>query len=220
MTREELNTSIDENVTDRTIENPSSAPLIGTEIKKVADYIDDRISALPVGVATAGIVESESTGANTAEPLIYDYNTCIGNSKYFLLPGNPSIGKMIYVAVNAGGGVINVVANTTPSARISTTSNNSFSGTVQLRNLKVFRFIHIGDGYWQLEFVDSEANRPLYSYSSTTAALSNADLNATYPFATNIVGSMVFAPLISGGGKVYFRTSSASWAESDLNITA
>lgn len=64
MTREELNTSIDENVTDRTTENPSSAPLIGTEIKKVADYVDERI---PVDVVLRITRSSEGDYTVTEE---------------------------------------------------------------------------------------------------------------------------------------------------------
>lgn len=65
MTREELNTSIDENVTNRTAEDPSSAPLIGTEMKKVADYVDERLPK-----TYAALVSQSGTSAPTIKQLI------------------------------------------------------------------------------------------------------------------------------------------------------
>lgn len=66
MTREELNTSIDENVTDRTVENPSSAPLIGAEMKNVADYVDGKT---PLAVVVLRVSRDGGSGEYTVTEL-------------------------------------------------------------------------------------------------------------------------------------------------------
>lgn len=51
MTREELNTYIDENVTDKTAPDSLSPTDEGNALKAVADYVDQQVDTIPVGPA-------------------------------------------------------------------------------------------------------------------------------------------------------------------------
>lgn len=56
--------------------------------------------------------------------------------------------------------------------------------------------------------------------NSTTAALSKATLNSTYPDASFGVGTRVYCQAISGGGLVYQKTGTDTWSSSAITAVA
>lgn len=106
MTRDQLNTSIDDNVTNRTEENPSSAPLIGGEMKKLADYVDERIPKV-----YAALVSQSGASAPTLKELInttgVTFTASRSGSGNYLLQGSENVFTLDKTALsyfyNSGG---------------------------------------------------------------------------------------------------------------------
>lgn len=152
MTRQDLNTSIDavfnDNIPDQSL-MPSAE---GTQLKLIADYIDQQISAIPISVKTSGTVTL------TVTPLLlpYNINSCSFSGGYGYLPDTTEIGKEIIVMSNAN---ITINANVGVTAKMFLTFGTFITG-ISMALHDMYRFTYIGfgsgtggtiGGYWKAE---------------------------------------------------------------------
>lgn len=217
MTRPELNTSIDTNVTNRTAEAPSSAPLIGTEMKKVADYVDQEIGF------TSGTIEME---LGVEKLLLYSFNQIISdaNNRNTVLPESPAIGKKIQVN-NDSFYTVRVYANAAHESKMIIGDNNANATNKTLRPLSSYIFTHIGEGFWRADVINGNElqmngtvvgnsnNIQTLAVNSSPTPYLIADLTAAYPSAQNDF-KVVFdnvTPML-----LYTKVTSAFWIKQEV----
>jgi hypothetical protein len=153
MTRAELNTSIDTVFDDNRAVDSLTPSMEGTELKKVADYVDQEIAAVSIGGKTNGVVIASLSAPYPV--LTFNLNTV--NSNYIndtvVLPTTTEIGKEILVFAGNNPSAFRVQANQANTAGISAGGISSTSSSLNIgANISV-RFIHLNNGYWKAEII-------------------------------------------------------------------
>jgi hypothetical protein len=190
----------------------------------------------PAGSAAAATQGAVTGGPdyNLAGIFSYDFNTVnpVTGSTRYLLPSNPTIGKVVTV-LNYSATVAATIKSFTQGADFIGNYNNSYTSTTGVKAGETIRFIYVGNGYWKIEYVASQNiffnNFQLSSalfgtgqngidyrivettVNTTTTALSAATLNTNYPDGANPNGLKIYCPNISGGGLVYIKTGTSTW---------
>jgi hypothetical protein len=185
------------------------------------------------GIATDGTVTG---GPDFSAPgvLSYDFNTIspfFGGTAY-VLPNNPSIGKVVTVlsyANNVGASVRSFGGGPFMLGNY----NNSYVSTINVKPGETSRFIYIGAGYWKVEYIASanvlfnnfalsgsqygvEYNIIETVTNTTTSAFSADQLNLFYSATFNPVGLKVICRNIVGGGLMYIKVGATNWVSTPI----
>lgn len=192
--------------------------------------------------SSAAATQGTVTGGpdyNLAGIFSYDFNTVnpVTGSNRYLLPSNPTIGKIVTV-LNYSATVAATIKSFTQGADFIGNYNNSYTSTTGVKAGETIRFIYVGNGYWKIDYVASQNiffnNFQLSSalfgtgqngidyrivettVNTTTTALSAATLNTNYPDGANPNGLKIYCPNISGGGLVYIKTGASTWVSTPI----
>lgn len=144
MDRAALDASIDTVFDDARADNSLTPSMEGTEIKKVADYVDQQA---PIKTADA------ITLSATPQVLPYDVNSCNFTGGKAYLPTTTVIGKEVYVIASSAN--IEIRANVANTSKMFV-NFGSFIPYVTLTINQMYRFIYIGfdtEGYWKAELI-------------------------------------------------------------------
>lgn len=143
MTRAELNESIDTTFTSTRADESLTPENEGAVLKEIADYVDQEISALPIGAKTAG--NYTLTGTATALPYDVNYVSFSGGIGY--LPTTTEIMKEIIVLANANCTIQGNAGNTNS---LFVTFGTQVA-SIAILATETYRFIYIGSGFWKTE---------------------------------------------------------------------
>jgi hypothetical protein len=147
MTRAELNTQIDADITNKTTASSITPSIDGANRKKIADYVDEQIENLPIGVKTS----SAYALTGTQQVLTSDFNFCNFGGGQAFLPPTSVIGKEIFVTALSAN--IDIWSNEANEAKIFITMG-TFLTKVTLANNETYRFTYVGiAGYWKAELI-------------------------------------------------------------------
>lgn len=142
-------------------------------------------------------------------------------------PENLPIGKTIYLKTT-GPVSLRSFDNT---AKLSF-SNGSNASNLSLNSSTTYRLMHIGSGFWQVEFVNggqySINGLPLNLYGqiitsqtdSTTTAYTKAGLNSMYNSLVFPIGIRIHCKDIVGGGLVYERITASEWISQPITLVS
>ncbi len=148
MTSTELKAQIDSQITNETTANAITPTDVGTNLKKVVDYVDQQV---PNKTATS------TTLSATPQVLPSDINSVTFGGGIAYLPDTTIIGKEVLVISNATG--IEIRANVGNTNKMFETFN-TFVASVTLAQYEMFRFTYIGfgsgtggsvGGFWKAE---------------------------------------------------------------------
>lgn len=182
-------------------------------VKAIEDYIS----------STNGVIDGALT---TPYPILeYDINTITGNNTKVSLPSNAELGKIIYVKTQNNCYIYS--DNNGLLTRISTQDTNSYLGNVYMPINRLYKFIHIGGGFWVMsDFTykllsingQSRPYNDLYlsSVETGTSAPTLSNLSTAYDGNDYPVGYKVFYPNITGGGKVYTKIATSQYYETSI----
>lgn len=249
--RQDLNINI-ENILNDSVPDFSIKPSDeATAIKLVADYVDDftefisnksqdidsdtgsedkypSVKAIEdyissINNKTNGVINGTLT---TPYPILeYDINTITGNNTNVSLPSNSELGKIIYVKTQNNCYIYS--DNNGLLTRISTQDTNSYSGNVYMPINRLYKFIHVGGGFWVMSDFSYKLlsingqSRPyndlyLSSVETGTSAPTLSDLSTAYDGNNYPVGYKVFYPNITGGGKIYTKIATGQYYETNI----
>jgi hypothetical protein len=157
MTRPQLNTSIDTVFDDNRADDSLTPLMAGSELKKVADYVDQEVAGVnPIKTA------SQITLSLTPQVLPYLINSCSFQGGIAYLPNPTQIGQMIYAIAVSNS--IQIRANVGNTNKMFITFN-TFVPNVIVNQYQMYRFTYIGfgsgtgqsvgliDGYWKAEMI-------------------------------------------------------------------
>jgi len=148
MTRQQLNDSIDAVFDDNIPDNSLTPSMEGTELKKIADYVDQQA---PIGT------EGSVTGTATAPYPVLDKKinkvSTTAISQIVVLPTTDVIGKEVLVFALNNSSSFSVRGDQGGTSVLSTGGIATTTGSISVgANISV-RFIHIGGGFWKAEII-------------------------------------------------------------------
>jgi len=195
LTRNQLDTYVDANVTDKTAVDSLTPTDEGNSIKKVADYADDNFVSLN---KTYGIVNS--TGTPTE--LTNSTNDLTGANAVYYLPENLPIGTAITVMANDSIPAV-IQGNLANQTVIKTSRVSDTISSVTIVKYQTVKFTKLYSSFWLFETVDAK------EYLSYTALLTQA--STSIPTAVELTNEIPFGTTLtitrSGAGQYYFDTS-------------
>lgn len=153
MTRAELNTHIDTNITNKTAVNSLTPTNEGNALKEVADYIDQEILTVAPAAKTAGLVEADDN--SPYQVLSFDLNNVStgGVSDKVVLPTTTIIGKEVFVFALNNASSFTVRGNQDGTSVLSSGGVATTAGTISVGPNISVRFLHLGNGFWKASVI-------------------------------------------------------------------
>jgi len=135
-------------------------------------------------------------------------------------PSTLDIGEVVYVKTSYN----TFVHAFDDTAKISLGATNSFSSSVSVQGYTTMRFMYLGLGYWQAEFVNggryqingtafdpTGSMTTLYIWTTPTVEQTAAQLNTAFDSLLAPAGLGIYCPNISTGALLYTRIAPSTW---------
>jgi len=187
-------------------------------------------------LANAGGTSSLTNGevfANSSAPyalLSFGINNTSGSGNVRVPdPAGMPVGYFIYLKT----GNVTTLRSYDNTAKLSLGAINSFASSIVLPYNQTYRLVHLGNGVWQVEYVNGGAysiNGMLASsqgqfttavINNTTVPLSSSVLSATYSYMSYGQGTRVYCRNITSGALVYERaTGGDDWMSHPITVVS